>query len=182
MLTEEDFNQKALTVGLTFEAATVMASMDVSEEMNQNMTAPHRELLTWHHKWAHCDLGRVQTLLVKPRDVVTSQLVHPKHENASSCPNPKCAACCLRKTGRSSALTTTVVDSRNRNLNDDAPNPGDVVHLDQHMSGLPGRLINTYSTEKRSLKRASQAASSLSMAKLALYITTIRFIFVLERH
>jgi hypothetical protein len=65
MLTEEHFNQKALTVGLTFEDATVMVSMDVSDEMNQNLTAPRMELLMWHQKWAHCDLGRVQTLLAK---------------------------------------------------------------------------------------------------------------------
>jgi hypothetical protein len=148
MLTEEHFNQKALTVGLTFEYVTVMASMEVSEEMNQNLTAPQKELLMWHQKWADCDLGRVQTLLAKPHDVATSQLVHPKQEKTSSCPKPKCAACCLSKTGRSSAQTTTVVDSSNRNLNDDAPNPGGIVHLDQHMYGLPDRLPNTYEKKK----------------------------------
>jgi hypothetical protein len=40
MLTKEYFNQKALTVGLTFEDDTVMASMEVSEEMNHNLTDP----------------------------------------------------------------------------------------------------------------------------------------------
>jgi hypothetical protein len=52
MLTEEHFNEQSLTVGLTFEDATVMASMDVSHEMNQHLTAPHRELMMWHLKWA----------------------------------------------------------------------------------------------------------------------------------
>jgi hypothetical protein len=144
MLTDKHFNQKALAVGLTFEDAIVMASMDVSEEMNQNLTAPQIELLMWHQEWAHCNLGRVQTLLVKPRDVAASQLVNPKHEKVLSCPKPKCAACCLSKTGRSSAPTTTVVDSSNRYLNDDAPNPGDIVHQDQYMYGLPGCLSNTF--------------------------------------
>jgi hypothetical protein len=32
----------------------------------------------------------------------------------------------------------TVVDAIDQNLNDDAPNPGDVVHLNQYMSELPG--------------------------------------------
>jgi hypothetical protein len=148
MLTEEHFNQRALTVGLTFEDSTAMASIDISEEMNHNLTAPQRELLMWHQKWAHCDLGRVQTLLAKPRDVATSQLVNPKDEKASSYPKPKCAAYCLSKTGRSSARTATVVDSSNRNLNNDTTSPGDVVHLDQYMYGLPGRLPHTYGKEK----------------------------------
>jgi hypothetical protein len=56
MLTEDHFNDKALTVGLTGEDAIVMASMDVSCDMNQNLTAPQRELMLWHHKWAHCDM------------------------------------------------------------------------------------------------------------------------------
>jgi hypothetical protein len=124
-----------------------MVSMDVSEEMNHNLTAPKRELLMWHQKWKHCDLDRVQTLLAKHRDVATSQL-NPKHEKGASCPKPTCAACCLSKTGRYSAPTTTVLDSINRNLNDDAPSPGDIVHIDHYMSGLPGRLPNTYGKEK----------------------------------
>jgi hypothetical protein len=48
MLTYEHFTRKALTVGLTFEDATVMATMDVTKEMNQNSTAPQRELMLWH--------------------------------------------------------------------------------------------------------------------------------------
>jgi hypothetical protein len=68
MLTDEHFTRKALTVGLTFEDDTVMATMDVTEEINQNLTAQQRELMLWHQKWAHCDLGRVQTLLATPRD------------------------------------------------------------------------------------------------------------------
>jgi hypothetical protein len=45
-----------------------MASMDISNEMNYNLTAPHRELMLWHHKWANCDTGHVQTLITMPRD------------------------------------------------------------------------------------------------------------------
>jgi hypothetical protein len=106
MLTDEHFNRKELTVGLTFEDATVMATIDVIEKMNQNLTAPQRELMLWHQKRAHCDMGRVQTLLATPRDTSLDQLIEPKHAKASSCPKPKCAACCLSKTGRASAPTT----------------------------------------------------------------------------
>jgi hypothetical protein len=42
MLTDKHFNRKALIVGLTFEDATAMATMDVTKEMNQNITAPPR--------------------------------------------------------------------------------------------------------------------------------------------
>jgi hypothetical protein len=62
MLTDEHFNQKSLTVVLAFEDATVMATMDIFQEINQNITAPQRELMLWHKKWAHCDMDRVQTL------------------------------------------------------------------------------------------------------------------------
>jgi hypothetical protein len=102
MLTDEHFTRKALTVGLTFEDATVKSTMDVTEEMNQNLTAPQRELMLWHQKWAHCDLGRVQTLLATPQDDSLPHVIAPKQVKASSCPKPKCAACCLSKTGRAS--------------------------------------------------------------------------------
>jgi hypothetical protein len=103
MLTDEHFTRKALTVGLTFEDATVMATMDVNEEMNQNLTSPQRELMFWNQKWAHCDLGRVQTFLAIPRDDSSPRVIAPKHAKASYCPKPKCAACCLSKTGCASA-------------------------------------------------------------------------------
>jgi hypothetical protein len=41
-----------------------------------------------------------------------------------------------------------VLDTSKRNLNDSAINPGDVIHLDQYMSGLPGRLPTTFGKEK----------------------------------
>jgi hypothetical protein len=147
MLTDENFNRKALTVGLTFEDATVMATMDVTKEMNKNSTAPQRELMLWHQTWAHCDMGRVQTLPATPWDTSLYQLIEPKHAKKSSCPKPKCAACCLSKTGRASAPTTQVLDTRARNLNKAATNPGDIVHLDQYMSVFPGRLPTTFGKE-----------------------------------
>jgi hypothetical protein len=45
MLTGDHFTNKALTLGLTFEDATVMATLDVTDEMNHNLTAPQRELV-----------------------------------------------------------------------------------------------------------------------------------------
>jgi hypothetical protein len=148
MLTDDHFTNKALTVGLTFEDATVMATLDVTDEMNQNLTAPQRELMLWHQKWAHYDIGRVQTLLANPRVEGQAPLIEPKNAKASSCPKPKCAACCLSKTGRASTPTTQVLDTSERNLNDAGINPGDVIHLDQYMSGLPGRLPTTFGKEK----------------------------------
>jgi hypothetical protein len=148
MLTEEHFNEHALTVGHTFEYATNRAYMDVSHDMNQNLKAHQRGLVMWHQKWAHCDLGRVQTLIVEPLGAATDQLIKPKHDRESSCPKHKCVYCCLSKTDRSSASTTTVMDSSDRNLNDDVLNPGDVFHLDQYMHDLPGCLPHTFEKEK----------------------------------
>jgi hypothetical protein len=79
MLTDEHFTRKALTVGLAFEDATVVATIDVTEEINQNLTAPQRELMLWHQKWAHIDLGRVQTLIATPRDESLPHVISPKN-------------------------------------------------------------------------------------------------------
>jgi hypothetical protein len=93
MLNDEPFTKKALTVGLIFEDTTFMATLDVTDEMNQNLTAPQRELILWHKKWAHYDIGCVQTLLATPPDASQTQLIEPMHATSSSCPKPKCAAC-----------------------------------------------------------------------------------------
>jgi hypothetical protein len=50
MLTDEHFTRKVLTVGLASEGATVVATMDVTEEMNQNITTPQIELMLWHQQ------------------------------------------------------------------------------------------------------------------------------------
>jgi hypothetical protein len=154
MITEEHLNDKASTVVLTCGVATVMASIDVSRKMNQKLTNPQKELMLWHLKWAHCDMGRVQILRAKTHDEEIHQLIKPNHETPLSCPNPKWAACCPSNIGRSSTSITAVLDSSDQNLNNDAPNPSGVVHLDQYMSGLPGRLPQPFG--KRSLKHASR--------------------------
>jgi hypothetical protein len=104
--------------------------------------------MLWHQKWAHCDIGRVQTLLATPRVDGQAPLIKPKNAKASSCPKPKCAACCISKTGGASAPTTQVLDTSARNFNDAAINTGDVIHLGHYMSGLPGRLPTTFGKEK----------------------------------
>jgi hypothetical protein len=101
-----------------------------------------------HQKWARYVMGSVQTLLATPRDISLVQLIEPNHANASSCIKSKWAACCLSKTGRASAPTTQVLDTSERNLNDAATNPGDIVHLGKHMSGLPGCLPTIFGKEK----------------------------------
>jgi hypothetical protein len=104
--------------------------------------------MLWHQKLAYCDLGHIQTLLATPRDESLPHVIAPKHTKASFFPKPKCAACCISKTGRASAPTTQVLDTSKRNLNYAATNPGDVIHLDQYMSGSPGRLPTTFGKEK----------------------------------
>jgi hypothetical protein len=84
VITDEHFTKIALTVALTFEDETVMATLDVTDVMNQNTTAPQRDLMMWHQKWAHCDIARVQTLLATPRDTSQNQLIEPRHAKAPS--------------------------------------------------------------------------------------------------
>jgi hypothetical protein len=109
-------------------------------------------------------MGRVQTLLATPRDTALDQFIEPKHAKASLCLKPKCAACCLSKTGRVSAPTTQVLDTSEHNLNDAAMNPGDVLHLDQYMSGLPGHLPTTFGKEKPIRKSMHRRACTLGRA------------------
>jgi hypothetical protein len=131
--------------------------------------------MLWHQKWAHCDLGRVQTLLATPRDESLPHVIAPKHAHASSCPKPKCAACCLSKTGRASAPTTQVLDTRKRNLNDAVTNPGDVVHLDQY-------IVSLLRLGRRSPRRSIREEPSSSMGAPVSSITTIKSPYELERH
>jgi hypothetical protein len=91
-----------------------------------------------------------------------------------------CAACCLSKTGRASTLTTQVLDTSEKNLNDTATIPGDVIHLHQYMSGLPGRPLPPLG--KRSPRRNSQEAPSSFMVTRASCTTTIKFPCELEKH
>jgi hypothetical protein len=48
MITGKHLTHNALPVGLTFKDAMVMATLDITDEMNQNLTALQRELLLWH--------------------------------------------------------------------------------------------------------------------------------------
>jgi hypothetical protein len=148
VLADEHVTGKALTVGLVFEDYTALVTVDVMEELNQNLIAHQRDLILWHHNWAHCDMGHVQTLLANSRDSSLSQSIEPKHGKASSCPKPKCVECCLIKGGRASAPTMQVHDTSKHNLNDNVIHPCDVIHLDQCMLGFPGRLPTIFGKEK----------------------------------
>jgi hypothetical protein len=113
MLTDEYFMKKALTVRLPFEDTTDMARIAVMDELNKNITAPQRDLILWHQKWAHCGIGQVQTLLVTPHDTSHIQLIDLKHAKSSSHPKPKWASLCLIKTGCASAPTTKLLTQVN---------------------------------------------------------------------
>jgi hypothetical protein len=84
---------------------------------------------------------------VTPHDTSQPQLKEPNHSKESCCPETKCAACCLSKTGRASAPTTQVLDTIKPNL-DAATIQGDMIHLDQYMPGLYDSLPTTFGKEK----------------------------------
>jgi hypothetical protein len=75
---------------------------------------------------------------------------------------------------------TAVLDSSDQKLNNDAPNPSDVVHLYQYMSGHPGRLPQPFG--KENLQARFVGVPSLLMEKKVSSTITSRCRYVLEKH
>jgi hypothetical protein len=115
------------------------------------MTAAQKELLLWHHKWAHADTQRCQAILSKPREDGATQMIKPRHKKASACRQPLCAACQLGKQGQTSvrASTQVLLPNCQNLLRQGNLKPGDAVSIDQYMSATHGRLAHTKGKEAK---------------------------------
>jgi hypothetical protein len=144
MLTTRHFRKSKNVVGLPFQDETTLSDLNgmttfltVADERNQNLTASQRELLLWHQKLAHTDMQRIQALLRDPQDKEQQQVLFPKERASTSCPRPLCAACQLSKQGRRGAGTHRELPKENEQaLKREHVQPGDMVSVDQYMSGL----------------------------------------------
>jgi hypothetical protein len=117
----------------------VSACLSVADETNQNLTAPQKELLLWHHRLAHANLQWVQWLAASHRDREdnrTKSLLETKENKVSSCVLPLCAACQVAKQSRRGAEVFKNVMEENKEmmLKRDHLNPGDMVSIDQYIS------------------------------------------------
>ena len=150
-----DGRSETTTVGLTFQDlaslgghAKRMQLMNVSDETNQNLTKPQKELLLWHQRLCHADMQRVQNLMREPQDPLKRKILEPQQQSASSCDRPLCTACQLSKQGRqtpdSSFALPPAMDIRQGDLK-----PGECVSIDQYESSTPGRLKHTKGKEPK---------------------------------
>jgi GAG-pre-integrase domain len=72
----------------------------VTDESNQNLSEPQKELLRWHFRLGHINFDSIQLLLWSGA-LATSIGTKLKHKAAGSCPHPKCASCMYGKQKRS---------------------------------------------------------------------------------
>ena len=95
-----DLHKSDLDIHVIKSLSDPSLALHVCDETNQNITQAQKELLLWHHKFAHCDMQRIQRLF---RSTDEEPAVIPtKHATASSCDRPICAACQFGKQHRTS--------------------------------------------------------------------------------
>jgi hypothetical protein len=143
----------------TFHVTTEEIYLNATEETNQNMTAPQKELLGWHQKFGHAGFRWVQSLMIPrtPRyrrhrdgDGLLRKVIATKHNSTRTCDTASllCTACKLaRANRRPDGVTRTVVRAHEMAVRRGDLRPGDCVSLDQYESSYPGRLPHTRGSE-----------------------------------
>jgi hypothetical protein len=119
---------------------------------NVNLTPGKKELLRRHQRLG-ISMSRIQELMVPHQaknenglqDVMPC-LITPAFKTAATCPIPCCAACELacahpRPTGATKQLA---VEEKAKNLSANQYQVGDLVSMDQFVSGTPGWLFSGY--------------------------------------
>ena len=128
--------------------------MSVAHDMNQNLTAPQRELLTWHWKLGHANFQWIQRLAAQRRsapDGIETPVLRTKNKSVSSCPAPLCVACQMAKQTRRNpeVKVGSAIPEKEMSLRRGAMQPGDMVSIDQYVSMLPGHLPHTKGKEPK---------------------------------
>ena len=113
----------------------------VTDEANQNLSQPQKELLRWHFRLAHRDFHAVQ-LLLHGGHLGTSPLTI----NAGRCTPPKCASCQFGKQKQrpSAAPPPKPAPSANPSLKVNATHPGQRVFVDHFVCSTKGRLYQGF--------------------------------------
>jgi hypothetical protein len=132
--------------------------LSATDETNQNMTAPQKEILEWHQKFGHAGFKRVQSLMTprNPRyqrhvnnEGLLRKVVATKNNSTRTCDAPLCTACRLsRGRTRPDGVTRTAIRAHNMAVRRGDLKPGDCVSLDQYESSYLGRLPHTKGKEK----------------------------------
>jgi len=151
---------KMVQMGLTFEDSHLLMDMGssaflmVGNNLNQNITASQKELLTWHWRLGHANFKWIQRLAAKPRkppEGLELPILKMKTPSVSSCPAPLCTACQMAKQSQWSPGVTfgTSIPKKEMSLSRGKLEPGDMVSIDQYVSALPSRLPYTKGKEPK---------------------------------
>ena len=157
MLTTKHFESSGLEVGLTFSDVMTLQAVEegcgllnVADDINQNLTAAHRELKLLHDRLGNCDMQRTQELCVDRTEQGGARILTPKHKSVSSCTRPQYLACNLGKQHRASTCVHQQLPASTAGgIRADDVQPGSCVSIDQYCSSVRGRLPNTAGKESK---------------------------------
>ena len=131
----------------------------VTDETNQNLTGPQKELLHWHHKLC-INMQDLQNLM-KPtrykdddgRPVELPPVIPTIYASTRNCPHPMSLSGKLSKMKSQGAKTivTKKVPSKEGVLSTEKYEPGDMISTDQFIVRTPGRKLNGYGREGKEL-------------------------------
>jgi hypothetical protein len=129
--------------------ATLSCLLSVADDSNTNLSGPQKELLLLHQRLGHADMQRIQHLChAKGDDNTAHDILLMTHVTTKSCARPLSAACQMGKRGKTSAGNKSGQHSqRSGTLKRDHLQPGDRVSMDQYVSGVPGRQLETHGHE-----------------------------------
>jgi len=149
---DDTWRTTAHAVEYDFAACALSSVVDTS---NINLSSAQKELLLWHWKLG-ISMSRIQELMVphRARDENGLQdmmpcVITPVFKTTATCVIPKCAACELGRARRRPTGSTKqlAVEEKAGILSARHYQPGDLVSMDQFVSGTPGRLFSGYGRE-----------------------------------
>ena len=131
----------------------LLPTLCVTDQNNQNLSGPQKELLLWHWQLGHAGFEWVQRLGAAIMGVPAPARLDVKHKTVPTLrreDHPLCAACKLSKAKR---VTPKTESSSRRHpqemkIRSQDLQPGDYVSVDQYISAVPGRLPHTASREQ----------------------------------
>ena len=141
------YNEANLPVIMITSPTAIKAQLSalnvcVTQEANQNLSPPQKELLKWHYKLGHLGLQRVQAL------IRTGALgSHPLVRAAGTCERPMCSSCAYGKAKRRPTRSKTTKVVTTKALSKETMIPGEKVSMDHFIVTTPGRLWETRGSE-----------------------------------
>eukprot|EP00536_Pseudo-nitzschia_multiseries_P004066 jgi/Psemu1/187116/e_gw1.65.25.1 len=128
-------------------------SSTVYERDNWNLSPAQQELLLWHQRLGHFNLGHVQSLLAKNREDNT-RVIHLSNHKSSHCAHFSCEACLdakQKRRGPPSQKKTMRQDLEGASSREQLF-AGERVSSNLYQSAIRGRLLDTYGKEKSDLQ------------------------------